>query len=459
MTLDTKNKVHQHSNKSLTELRNLILGLSPKELIVLQKWLKSEGDFTEHIGGILPKAVLLSIKREDALGAILLPVIEQAIFTSVQNNPTVLADALFPVMGAAIRKSISDTFREMIQSLNQTLENQFSFERIKWRLEAMFSSKSFAEIVLTKGVKYHVKSVFLIHKKSGLLIQDAYPKSATLNDADMVSSMLTAVQDFVKDSFSNQLSSSDTLDTIKLNEFNVWLEDAPLAYLAVVIEGSPPESVRQIFKTNLEDIHGKFAPILSEFEGDTEDGIPMIPFLKNCVIQQSNTEKKKNHTKTYVVLGVIISLIAFWTFSVFQRNHQWNEFLSELKLQPSIVIIDSGYESGKHYVIGMKDGLAGDFNMLANKHNLQNTSINYTWTNYLSLHPEFVYQRLLKQIQPTKGVISYRQLDTIIFKGKANQDWINQLRNFVQNNGHNLHYDFNQLHPAEADSAAIIKKE
>ncbi len=140
MQQDSENIVHQ--NESLEELRELILGLSPSELAVLHSWLKSKDTFTEEIGRILPKAVQISLADESALSTILLPVVETAIFNSVQNNPKTLADALFPLMGTAIRKSISDTFREMIQSLNQTLENSFSFERIKWRIETVFSSKS-----------------------------------------------------------------------------------------------------------------------------------------------------------------------------------------------------------------------------------------------------------------------------------------------------------------------------
>ena len=417
MSLDDENTVHQHSNESLDELRNLILGLSPDELLVLQQWLKSEGEFTENIGRILPKAVLLSIKHDGALGAILLPVIEQAIFTSVQNNPSVLADALFPVMGAAIRKSISDTFKEMIQSLNQTLENQFSVDRIKWRIEALFSSKSFAEIVLLKGIKYQVKSVFLIHKETGLLIQDAYPDESHLDEADMVSGMLTAVQDFVKDSFSTQLNASDTLDTIKLNDLNVWIEDGPLAYLAVVIEGSPPESVRQIFKTNLEDIHGKLAPILTGFEGDTDDGIPMLPYLKNCVLKQSFQQEEKSHTKVYIVLGIAAIILGFWIFTTVQRNYYWNEFITDLKSESSVVITESGYENGVPFVVGMKDVLAKDFSKLAEKYHLNNADVQYHWTPYISLDPAFVYLRMLKQTKPGNQVQTVLKSDTIVVSG------------------------------------------
>lgn len=459
MSLDSKNNVHQHSNESLAELRNLILGLSPKELLVLQTWLKSESDFTEEIGRILPKAVITSIKRDDALSAILLPVIERAIFTSVQNNPTILADALFPVMGAAIRKSISDTFREMIQSLNQTLENQFSVARIKWRFEALFSSKSFAEIVLLKGVKYHVKSVFLIHKETGLLLQDAYPDDSHLEEADMVSSMLTAVQDFVKDSFSSQLNSSDTLDTIKLNDFNVWIEDAPLAYLAVVIEGSPPEPVRQIFKSNLENIHGRFSPALSDFEGDTDDTIPMQPYLNNCVVQQSFQEEEKNHTKTYVILSIVLLFLGYWIFITLQDNYRWDHFISDLKSEKSVVVIESGFESGHPFIIGMKDILANDFSHIATQNNIDNGQIHYQWTNYISLAPEFVYLRTLKQITPPAQVKTVLKSDTIILSGKASQSWITNAKAYLLSQSDIIQYDLNQLQPKESDSLKIIQQQ
>ena len=59
---------------------------------------------------------------------------------------------------------------------------------------------SFAEVVLKHTLVYRVEHVFLIHRHTGLLIAHAASQDATSQDPQLVSSMLSAIQDFVRDS-------------------------------------------------------------------------------------------------------------------------------------------------------------------------------------------------------------------------------------------------------------------
>ena len=58
-----------------------------------------------------------------------------------------LADALFPVIGPAIRKAVAHTFDAMIDSVNQTIEQSVSWQAVQWRWTAWRTGKPFAEIV------------------------------------------------------------------------------------------------------------------------------------------------------------------------------------------------------------------------------------------------------------------------------------------------------------------------
>jgi hypothetical protein len=49
--------------------------------------------------------------------------IESALTASVQRDPRPLADALFPVMGPAIRKAIAHTLASMMETLNHAVEH------------------------------------------------------------------------------------------------------------------------------------------------------------------------------------------------------------------------------------------------------------------------------------------------------------------------------------------------
>ena len=106
-----------------------------------------------------------------------------------QKNPQPLADAIFPIMGPAIRKAISTALSGMVQNFNQTLTHSMSAQGLSWRWEALRTGRSFSEVVLVRTLLFRVEQVFLIHKETGLLLCQVSAPNAAMQDADMVSGM------------------------------------------------------------------------------------------------------------------------------------------------------------------------------------------------------------------------------------------------------------------------------
>ncbi len=204
---------------------------------------------SDEVGEVLPDAIVQSSQKNNQLVKATLPIVEENIRQSVVRNPDILAEALYPAIGPTIRKAISEALNQMIQSLNQTLENSFSPKGLRWRFEAWQTGKSFAEVVLLHSLIYRVEEVFLIHRETGGLLQHASALKNVSEDVDMVSAMLTAIQDFAHDSFKE--SENATLDSLQLNELSVWIERSPDAILAGVIRGNPPLNLREIFEESL----------------------------------------------------------------------------------------------------------------------------------------------------------------------------------------------------------------
>jgi OOP family OmpA-OmpF porin len=122
-------------------------------------------------------------------------------------------------MGPAIRESVAETFAVMMQQMNQLMENSFSARAIKWRIDAFRTNRSFAEVMLTETFVYQVEHMFLIHRESSLLINHLTSANAIVKDPDMVSSMLTVVTDFVKDSF--VVDRQQNVKSIKFGQLNL----------------------------------------------------------------------------------------------------------------------------------------------------------------------------------------------------------------------------------------------
>ncbi|MDQ7003641.1 MAG: hypothetical protein Q9N67_01415 [Ghiorsea sp.] len=229
---------NKSSDNPLDALRSLLGGgEEAKRIEAIEERFENEQILAQDIAAVLAEAIEIRNKEDSKLGKTLAPTIEEALRSSITRNPQPLSDALFPVMGPAIRKSINNTITEMMQSLNQTLENSFSIQGLKWRLEAKRTGKTFAEVVMVNTLVYRVEQVFLIHKETGLLLHHVSHDPALTADADVVSSMLTAVQDFVRDSFAS--NTSQGIDNLRMGDLEVMIETSPDVVLAVICRGNP----------------------------------------------------------------------------------------------------------------------------------------------------------------------------------------------------------------------------
>ena len=185
----------------LRQLRRLLIGPEQAQIEALRARLDDPAMRTEELSGMIAEAIGLRVKRDRKLQTALQPVVEEALRISVARDPGMLATALFPIIGEAVRKAVAHALQGMFDSLNQMLDRGFSVESWKWRFEAWRSGKSFGQIALTRSLGYRVEEVFLIHRETGLLIGHESRQESVVQDADLISGMLTAIQDFVRDSF------------------------------------------------------------------------------------------------------------------------------------------------------------------------------------------------------------------------------------------------------------------
>ena len=91
------------------ELRDLLTGPEQRQLAQILKRLNDPIRRAHEISKALPDAISLGVSRDSRIARALQPTIDTALKSSVHKNPKVIADAIFPALGPAIRKAISAT--------------------------------------------------------------------------------------------------------------------------------------------------------------------------------------------------------------------------------------------------------------------------------------------------------------------------------------------------------------
>lgn len=192
-----------------------------------------------QVSEILPAAIAHRREARNDLTDALRPDIEQALFDSIRRDPTVMAEALYPVMGPTIRKLIA----------------------------SMFSLDS-----MRPGSKYVVSNAYVIDRVTSLPLAVHAPDDDGL-EADMVSGMMEALRSFVQDAF--EAKEFDGLQDLRVGDVNLWIEWGPQAVLAVVVRGIAPDSLRIEMQETLERFHAAYSDELGLFDGDPAPFEPM----------------------------------------------------------------------------------------------------------------------------------------------------------------------------------------
>jgi outer membrane protein OmpA-like peptidoglycan-associated protein len=304
-----------------------------------------------------------------------------------------LATSLFPIIGEAVRKAVAHALQGMFDSLNLMLDRGLSFQSWKWRFEAWRTGKSFGQIALTHSLNYRVEQVFLIHRETGLLLGHVAFSDGVVQDADLISGMLTAIQDFVRDSFGPK--KTDELEVMQVGDFKLWLQHGPLALLAAVVSGQPPPELREVFEREVEAIHQEFGSTLQNFDGDTSAMAGAEVNLRRCLLGAQNTTAKRSHRAVWIVFVVILLALAALIGLRVRSDRRWTRYIERLQSEPGIMVVNQQHHWFRYAVSGLRDPLAVEPQQLLDEYRVPTGKVSEHWEPYLSLNPAFDASRRL----------------------------------------------------------------
>ena len=408
------------SEEELARLRELLLGPERRRLEELSRRLDAAGLTPEELAEVLPEAIALRAGRDRQLARALSPTVEGAIRESVRRNPRDIATAIFPVLGPAIRKAIAEAMANLVRSINAAVEHSLSPRGLGWRLEAWRTGVPYAQVVLRHSLVYRVEQVFLVHAVSGLPLAHAAIPDLAAADADLVSGMLTAIQDFVRDSFRAE---GGELRTFSVGELTVQVEQGPQAVLAAVIRGQAPGALVPRLQDALETVHLRFAPELAVFAGNAEPFAAAEPVIAQCLetVLQPRPDRPRAWLRWALPLALLALLaLAFWL----RGERRWQDALSRLRAEPGVVLTEASRGWGGWRLRGLRDPMAADPVVLLSASGARPGRLDARFEPYLSLDPALVLARARRELAIPPDVAASLRADTLVLAGAAPPGWL-----------------------------------
>lgn len=379
----------------LDQLKELLFGAEKEALDSIAERVERREIRTTDIADVLPEAVYQSHRKDSELVESLTEPVGECLQRAFRDDPQTYGDALYPVMGPAIRKSIMQALRAFTQQINEAVEHSISPKGLKWRLQASRAGVPFGEFLLQKTLRYRVEQAYLISRENGLLMGHVHHEASKIKDSDAVSAMFTAIQDFVKESFSPDRTGR--LESADMGDFTLWAVHGPHALLVCVIRGVPPKGLRAELSAILERIHFRYGEAIREYKGETTTIPDVESELERCLRFEAREERETKRRGPSVFLVILllalVSAAAFFAIRAWLHSQQLSAFSAALDATPGIYVTELNRDGGTFRLRGLKDPLAASIEEIAESVDIPADRLNVSTQPFQSLQPEFVARR------------------------------------------------------------------
>ena len=323
-----------------SKLKELTLQSNDEELIaakiiplfdkILLERLKDKDQETitilsDHLAKIITQT---SQRSPEALSHSLQSILASAVSEEIASNRDAMIDSLYPIMGGMISRYIATALKELMENINKKIDDGLSLDRYKRKIKSKITGVSETELLLEESSDAQILSLFVIQKKSGLLISEADLKEKEINDPHMVASMASAIKDFINDWIQNSEEQTE-VQLVSYGNSTLYIESAGSVYLIAFLDAEPDQEQRIEINRFFASVIKEYMKFFQRFDGD--DSAEEIKSLNRKIERYLNTQNtnsvqniKKSKSKFAQSLAVILGIFllvatAYWTKDKFSE--------------------------------------------------------------------------------------------------------------------------------------------
>lgn len=207
----------------------------------------------KSVAGVLDGALRdAEIDNHDELADAVAPVVVNTVKTEIRNSRDDIAEALYPMTGRMVKAYVASAIKELAESLNRKLDNN----PLMLRLRALSTGRPVSELLIAESQNVELDQLFLIRRGTGELVARWPANDSGHNQDQIMSGVLTAINDFASEALKDEGSS---LREIDLGDRQVFLRASPLYLLAAKCQGSASGAVEKVlddaFLSAIDQIH------------------------------------------------------------------------------------------------------------------------------------------------------------------------------------------------------------
>lgn len=195
-----------------------------------------EASVARVVDGALRRA---EVDKHVAVSDAMAPLVVRTIKTEIRNSQDELVEALYPMTGRMVKAYVASAMADLMQQIDRKLKSN----PLMLRLKSLTTGRSMAELALSETQALAIEEVYLIRRGTGELLGRWPDAPARSNRDQVMSGVLTAINDFSAEAFKEDGSA---LRHIDLEASQVFLRASPTYLLAVRCSGQAHADIERI---------------------------------------------------------------------------------------------------------------------------------------------------------------------------------------------------------------------
>ncbi|WP_278385049.1 OmpA family protein, partial [Alteromonas mediterranea] len=378
-------------DNSLDKVRELLIGRDDK---FVQE--KLNNDAKGFVSSVVSEALFERETKDGSVNKVLVPLVEKSLHRSIEANSEKIVGTLYPLVGTLVRKAVSSFLIEFVERTNALIEHSLSPKSISWRFRAWQSGIKYSEYVASQIYQYQVQQLLVIHRETGTLLHSISSDPDKEKDADLISSMLVAINDFVADAFGvTSTEPENELGEIKTEDFTLLIKIGPQALLVAAVTGSVPPEVRGKLQQALEEFHHFYQQPLVNYDGDNAPFDDCETILADCLVserKEGEGKKSKRLIGGVVLLAMLFAIVilSFMRLSLTVLKSD----LHELVPPPGVILTDTYISNGKVHAKVLRDPAATSINQWFSESDIDLSRVIVSEEPFVSLKSHVILRKL-----------------------------------------------------------------
>lgn len=343
---------------------------------------------------------------------------------AVRRRPQSVVEAIYPVIGPAIRRSLAEVLRHTADDLDHILRSAIGLNALRWRVEAWRTGIPYTQVVIRHTTRFTVEHLFLIQASSGLVLGHVSGSGVPSLDKDAVAGMFTAIDQFVRDSVFQQKDEGG-IASATVGEYRLVACEGPDACLVAFVRGAPPGALIDRMRELVEELHLRHGKAALSGAVNTTSSAGL---LEQAFVADLNdvvwARPRRRVARSYLLAigGAAIVCVGIYLALQYRWQMQVNRIESGLARMPGLVVLRMDPTARNRIVVeGLKDPLAADPREWIAREFPQ---VEQQWTlgSFVSMDPSMVRLRVAQElgmpvenvgmpdhagVVPVQGTISY----------------------------------------------------